>query len=429
MHALRAFLVSALALAPAISISAQEVLRTPTVQNLPPVQAAPPMPGVYTLEQISQLAMANSPVLRQARARVDQTEGLAVQAGLYPNPMQNSGNPNQLGGNGSLYSVGFQQEIVRANKLGLNQSAAMQNVRQANLEFIRQRFELLTDLRQQFFILLAAQQRVTTLTELRAIAEQSTSTSQKLLQGGQGSEPDVLLLRVELRRIEASLRSAEAATVAARRQLAALTGLVDLKIDRVLGDLMLPLPDFNDPQVRQQLLTTSSLVESARAEVARNQFLLQRAEVEVIPNLILNSGYQWQGNLPHSQALIGVYFNIPIWDRNQGNIRAAGANVRQANAQFNAVQNDLVRQLAEALGRYRAAQSVVALYETGILPDAKRTLKLVQQAYEAGQVEFLKILQTQRSLVEAQLDFITAEQERVTAAADIAGLLQLDQFP
>jgi cobalt-zinc-cadmium efflux system outer membrane protein len=305
----------------------------------------------------------------------------------------------------------------------------MQNVRQANLEFIRQRFELLTDLRQQFFILLAAQQRVTTLTELRAIAEQSTSTSQKLLQGGQGSEPDVLLLRVELRRIEASLRSAEAATVAARRQLAALTGLVDLKIDRVLGDLMLPLPDFNDPQVRQQLLTTSSLVESARAEVARNQFLLQRAEVEVIPNLILNSGYQWQGNLPHSQALIGVYFNIPIWDRNQGNIRAAGANVRQANAQFNAVQNDLVRQLAEALGRYRAAQSVVALYETGILPDAKRTLKLVQQAYEAGQVEFLKILQTQRSLVEAQLDFITAEQERVTAAADIAGLLQLDQFP
>ena len=35
-----------------------------------------------------------------------------MQAGLYPNPQQNSGNPNQLGGNNSLYSFGIQQEIA-----------------------------------------------------------------------------------------------------------------------------------------------------------------------------------------------------------------------------------------------------------------------------------------------------------------------------
>jgi cobalt-zinc-cadmium efflux system outer membrane protein len=123
-----------------------------------------------------------------------------------------------------------------------------------------------------------------------------------------------------------------------------------------------------------------------------------------------------------------VYFTIPVWDRNQGNIRAAGANVRQSVAQLSSVQNDLLRQLAEALARYQSAQITVETYETGILPDARRTLNLVQQGYAAQQLDFLRTLQTQRSLVEANLDYIGALQERLTAASTIAGLLQLSSF-
>ena len=103
--------------------------------------------------------------------------------------------------------------------------------------------------------------------------------------------------------------------------------------------------------------------------------------------------------------------------------------MRQASAQLQSVQNDLLRQLADALGRYRGAQITVETYEKGILPDAKRTLSLVQQGYQAGQFDFLRILQTQRSVVETNLDYITALQDRLTAAATIAGLLQLWKFP
>jgi cobalt-zinc-cadmium efflux system outer membrane protein len=366
---------------------------------------------------------------RQARARIEQQQGLAVQAGLYPNPQQNSGNPNQLGGANSLYSVGIQQEIVRAGKIPLNVAAAEQAVRQANLDLIRQQFDAVTAVRQQFFLLLAIQRRLATLQDLQKIAQQSLDITVKLRQAEQATETDMLLLQIELRRIEASLRSATFTTTAAAQQLAALIGLPDLKIERALGDLSVKLPDFNDPQVRSELLTRSTLIESARAESARNEFLLRRAEAEPTPNLILNSGYQWTVNQPHSQALIGTYFNIPIWDRNQGNIRAAGANVRQAMAQLNSVENDLLRQLADALGRYHAAQVTVSVYQQGILPDAQRTYELVQKGLEGGQFDLLRILQSQRSVIEANLDYISALQDRLSAAATIAGLLQLKQFP
>ncbi len=89
-----------------------------------------------------------------------------------------------------------------------------------------------------------------------------------------------------------------------------------------------------------------------------------------------------------------------------------GPTCGKRGSQLQAVQNDLLRQLADALGRYRAAQVTVETYEKGILPDAKRTLSLVQQGYQAGQFDFLRILQTQRSVVETNLDYITALQDR-----------------
>jgi cobalt-zinc-cadmium efflux system outer membrane protein len=397
-------------------------------ENLP---APTPIPAVkaMTLDRATGLALGNSPVLRQAVARVEQAQGTWVQVGLYPNPIQNSGNPHQLGGNNSLYSAGVSQEIVRGGKLQLNRAAAEQAVREANLDLIHTRFELLTAVRQQFFVILALQNRMATLQDLQQTAQQSVDTAEKLYRAQQGTTTDVKLLRIELRRIEVLLRSTEYNRAAANSQLSALLGLPNLPIEGVAGDLKLELPNYDDPTVRGELLARSSLMEAARTEILRTQFMLRRAEVEPTPNVILNGGYQWSVSQPHSQALVGLYFTIPIWDRNQGNIRAAQANVRQSVAQLSTVQNDLLRQLAEALGRYRSAQVTVELYEGGILRDAEESLESMRRLLKEGQLNRVQVLQTQRMVFEANLDYIAAQQERLAAGAAIAGLLQLDRFP
>ncbi len=62
----------------------------PMAMPVPP-EAAAPLPAVtgesgMTLERAVELALGNSPVIVQARAKIDQAQGLAIQAGLYPNP-------------------------------------------------------------------------------------------------------------------------------------------------------------------------------------------------------------------------------------------------------------------------------------------------------------------------------------------------------
>lgn len=398
-------------------------------------ESVPPSPdevslSKMTLEQCVSLALGNHPRLSEYDARVTEAEGTAVQAGLYPNPRIDSGNPQTIGGGRTgIYTIGVTQEVIRGGKLKLQRAAATEAASQARWDAVRRKFEVLTTVRQEFFSTLAAQRRVFLLQELLKLAKSSERTSMNLLKAEQVSETDVLLLRVERRKAETALQSAEIALVGQRRQLAASIGVREESLMEVEGNLKSSVTEFDDEEVLTQVLTTNPLVQSAAIDINRTIFLLRRAEVEPVPNLIVQGGTQYQESNATWQGLAGLYIYVPIWDKNTGNIIAAQASVRKSIANRQAVQQELTKDLAEAITRFRVAERAVKNYEEGILPDAMRTLELVQKAYERGQFEILRLLQTQRTVFEVNIDYVAALENRLNSAADIAGLLQLDEFP
>ncbi|HEY1785108.1 MAG TPA: TolC family protein [Pirellulales bacterium] len=393
-------------------------------------QEVVPLPGrVLTLEDATRLALANSPLLQRAEARVVQAEGRMIQAGLYPNPRYDGGNPHQLGGTQSLYNTGITQPVVTGGKLKLDVGIAQRALSQSRLRLMQQRFALLTEVRRQFFALLATQHRYETIENIQAIGKKSLDISEQLFAGEQGTETDVLLLRIQLRRIEVNAANIGTMLEANKRTLAATIGLPDMLIGQLSGDLTMPLPDFEDADAQTRLLQSNSALQAARTEIARNQVRLRRARVEWIPNVECQGGYQYTVAPDRNQAIIAAYFDVPLWNRNQGNILATSANLRGSEAESMAVANDLLRQLAGALGRYRASRRMVANLERSVLPDAQRSAQLVLNGYQGGEFELVKLLNAQRTLFETNLDYISAQQERLTAGADVAGLLQLEQFP
>lgn len=403
---------------------------TPVPQQV--VELPPPVgPAPLSLDDCVRLALTNSPRLTQARAAIDQAYGAMVQAGLYPNPRIDNGNPQFiLGGLNSVYNVGLTQPMVTAGKLRLSRRAEAEAMRQAELQYIRAQYDLLTDVRQQFFAILAAQDRIAILTQLVTILYQSEKTSADLLQAGRVSETDLLLTRVERQRSQANLLSNQQRIAGDRAQLAAAMGVPALPIDRVLGDLRLPIPALEQQHLGSVALAQNANVRSAEIDINRNRILLDRARAEPVPNIIWQGGYQ-RTLSPESpnQATIGIYADVPIWDRNQGRIRTAGANILGAQAELGNVRNEVLGAVADAQSRYRAAQQVVVNYEQGILPDARRGVELIQAGYERGLFDILRVLQAQRALVEANLDYISAQLDRLDAAAELAGLLQLETFP
>lgn len=393
--------------------------------------SVPPSPETsvgFDLDSLTAIAETTSPNLTQAAADVESARGRAHQAGLYPNPVANAG-AMQLGGRDSQYFGQLSQEIVTKHKLQLSEAAACREVFQAEFRYVRTRFDLLTATRQGYYTVLANQKRATILRQLVTIANKSRDAAERLAKAGEGTRSDSLLFDIELQKAEVALQNVDAVLAASLLQLSASLGNPELTIERVAGDLRVSLDDFAEQIVVDTYIPYNADMSVAEQEVVRNRLLLKRAQVEPFPNITVNAGYLRQLTQIENIAILNFSAPIPVWNKNEGNINAAVANVTKASANVATVRNTIAKQMADARGRYRAADQLVARYEEKIIPLSRDSVAVIQQAFEQGQFDFLRLLQAQRGLVEAQLGYITALEARWTAATELANLAQVESFP
>ncbi len=396
-------------------------------EQLAPSPAA--LAAGVTLDELTSLAHGLSPVLREAAAEVRATRGRAYQAGLHPNPSLFTASP-QWAGHSSQYTFFVGQEIVTGGKLRLNRQAVLREVRQAQSTYEQARFAMLTRVRSTFYRGLLAHARVDVLDDLVGLAEQSKHAADRLLAAGQTSRIDVLLLDVELEKRRVAHSSEQAVLTATLAELAAEVGDPELLLGRLLGDLS-DLPPPNDPETLQAaLVTQNSEIGAALAELSKNRVRLDRARAEPVPDLNLQGGYQYNVEGPRTdQGYAQLAIELPLWNRNQGGIREAQGQVAAARAKVGRVQNQLIARIAQALGKFNASTQIVNRYQEEILPNAAEALELTQNAYAQGEFDLAALLQAQRTLSEARLSYIDALAEAWQASVEIAGLVQMEEFP
>ena len=390
-----------------------------------------PNARVWTLEQLTQLAEQSSPAIAKARAEIQSARGAAVQAGLYPNPDFDTNNPEFIAGQFTNLNVGIIQEVVVKGKKRLDQSAAEQAAVQAELAYIKARFDTLTDIRTQFYSVLAAERRMALQWDLVQIAAATRRAAEQRVQALQGTETDVLLLTVELQRAEIAARNYQTVWEGSKRKLAATIGIPELPIAALQGDLFGPLPAFDEETLRQFILVENSEVQSARIDVNRNRLLLRRAEVEPYPNIVIGPTF-YSGIFPNRsppQFGFTVVFPIPTWDRNQGNIQARQGDVRVSTANVGVVQNNLLGETANTLAQHRAARQRAERIGREILPNTQKALHMTRSGYDNGLFDISTLLQAQRSLIETNKGLIDALESAWTTGANLAGVLQQQQFP
>ena len=122
-------------------------------------------------------------------------------------------------------------------------------------------------------------------------------------------------------------------------------------------------------------------------------------------------------------ANVQVGIPIPIFDRNQGNIRSAEAEWVAACNEVRRLELDLQDQLAVAYRRYANARQQADRYGQRMVPRAARSLKLVTDGYQTGQVQYLTLLTAQQTYLQVNLSYLDSLRELRTSAAIIDGQL------
>lgn len=408
--------------------SAQTLAEPNPLPPAPAAQSAAPSNGLSTLGSFEQLAVSSNPTLTELQARVDAANGRWVQVGLKPNPVagvsgQEIGNEGAAGQYGAF--VG--QEFVTANKLELNRNAASWNVKRAEQQLAAQRLRVLTDVRRSFYSVRVAQERVKIAEELQGIALQAVEKAKELVKV---QEPETVLTQAE---IEAELAgvlidNARIQREALWRALAAVVGQPDLPLQDVEAELTTSAPQVVWEQTLERIRRESPEVAAAAATVEQSRWALQRASVQATPNVTMQAGVFYDDSSNDPFATLQLSLPIPIYDRNQGGIAEAHANVLAAEQAVQRVELSLQQRLAAVYQQYGQARQQASRYEGTILKKAKRNLDLNRQSYEAGDSAYLAVLTAQRSYSQARLTWLNALEQLWSATVQIEGLLLRDSL-
>jgi cobalt-zinc-cadmium efflux system outer membrane protein len=281
--------------------------------------------------------------------------------------------------------------------------------------------------RKAYYSALVAQRRADLAAELSRVSGEAVNASKNLLEAQEIPQVGLLQTQVEQQNAAILVRAAQNEQLAAWRRLSAIIGS-DLSVQRLTGDVgKLPdLLDWDEQLVR--VTTTSPEVSAALAELSRAQMSLQRARVEPIPDVTTQFAVQFDNATEDAIAGVQIGVPLPLWNRNQGGIRQAEAEITQARRNADRVEQNLKQRLAAAFEEYSTARSQAEIYGTQILPKARETFELVQRAYGMGELGYLDLLTAQRTYSQTNLAYLDALGALWRSWADIDGLLLSDSL-
>jgi cobalt-zinc-cadmium efflux system outer membrane protein len=366
-------------------------------------------------KQFEELALANNPTLRQAAAVQQRSAGQARQAGLYPNPSFGYQGEQIRGGDfrGGEQGAFVQQTIPLGGKPGLRRNVFEQQRRADEIGTTEQRYRVLSEVGQSFYSALAALQTAKLRQQLLALALDAVQTAHQLSNVGQADTPDVLQAEVEAEQAQVDYIGAQRAYIREFRNLAAKAGRPDLPLAPLAGDFE-ALPALPDDIV-EQMLRDSPSVKRAQQETLRAEAEVRSARREAIPDLQLRGGLQHNfepidpppmGRAVGLQGFASIGASLPLFNRNQGNVQAATAEVERAQAEVARVQLSL-RQSAEPLVQaIFTEQQQAARYKEEMLPRATRAYQLYLAKYRQMGAAYPQVIVSQRTLFQLQAAYI-----------------------
>jgi cobalt-zinc-cadmium efflux system outer membrane protein len=375
------------------------------------------------LEDLERMALQNNPTIGQAEAAVRAAEGRRVQAGLMPNPII-----GYLGeelsarafDQKSEHYVFAEQEVPLGGKLKKSRDVFARERAQAQAEAAAQKQRVLNAVRTLYYEALGAQRLVEVRAELAKLAGEAVDVTGELFNTGAADRPDALAIQVEARRAGLDLIMAENERDQIWLQIGAVVGDPFLKPARLAGDLEQGLPALEQERLLAALLSVSPEVKRAQAGIERARASLARAKAEPTPNLFLRGGMGYSAELLETfppqppgrksgpEAFAEVGLRIPLFNRNQGAIAEASAELDFAEREARRVELMLRARTASAFRAYQNALSVATEYREQIVPRARQAYELYLASFRQMAAAYPQALIAQRTFFQTQAEYVRA---------------------
>lgn len=399
-----------------------------------------PTPAVrIDLEQAIRLALAHNHALLAQQTLIAQSRAQEITASLRPNPVFLVDglflpffSPSNLNGsvlnNISEFDAGVSYTIERGHKRQARVRAARDQTTVTTTQTSDAERMLTFNVAQQFVSVLLAKSTLQFAQQDLVSFQDTVNISAAQYKAGDISDGDFLKTKLQLLQFQTDVSSAQVTLVQALAGLRQLMGYdaVPANYD-VIGQLnYIPLQlNLMDLEAEALRLRPDLLASKQGVIAADSQYSLARANGK--RDLTLQANYTHVSEL-NSASLFGS-IEIPIFDRNQGEIARTHYAITQSQEAEQATQDQVLTDVKYAYASVKTDGQVVELYRSGYLNEAQQSRDISEYAYRRGAASLLDFLDAERSYRATELAYRQALAAYMTAVEQLKEALGTRVLP
>ena len=402
-------------------------------------EAAGQSTTLISLDQAIDLALAHNHSLKASRTLILQNQAQEITANLRPNPTLGVDtqfipffSPQDFSGTNlnqtQQFDIGISYLFERGRKRQHRLQAARDQTAVTRAQTTDAERTLAFNVGQQFVSVLLAESTLQFASEDLKDFQQTVDISQMQFKAGYIGEGDFLKIKLQLLQFQTDVSSARLAKVQALVGLRQFLGYDAVPADfDVIGDLA-----YQPVQAKLEDLQARALRERPdfrAAELgitaAQSQYLLAKANGKVD----VNGTYDFTHVSGENTASIFANFELPIFNRNQGEIARTNYALAQAKEQEQAASDTVLSDVANAYEAVRSNEEVVQLYTSGYLKQAQDSRDISEYAYKRGAASLLDFLDAERSYRSTQLAYRQALASYMTALEQLKEALGTRNLP
>jgi outer membrane protein, heavy metal efflux system len=376
------------------------------------------------------IALAYNQSLRAQRLNIDQNRAEEITAALKPNPTFTTlvdtiplFSPQMIRFNTQIYSESLAYTYERGGKREKRLSVAKDNTDVSAKNVTDNERQLRFQVVQAFISILLAKSVLQFAREDLANFSHQVDLNHDRLVAGDLSEGYYLKISLQKLQFQQDVSSAELSQVQARATLRQLLGYQSVADDfDVTGELAHKKQTVRLADLERQALASRPDLQAAQSGVKLASDTISLAFGNRAKDWTWASDYTYQSIGPNGTGnAIGfsLSFDVPVHDRNQGEIARSQAAMRQAIETQSSTEVGVRTDVVNAYYGLQTNEQIVSLYESGYLNQATQSRDITNYAYTRGAATVLDVLDAERSYRATQLGYRQAVAAYMTTAEQV----------
>lgn len=178
-----------------------------------------------------------------------------------------------------------------------------------------------------------------------------------------------------------------------------------------------PVPE----QISEAALAERPEVQAQQAEIESRRAAVELSKLGFRPGFEAMASYNSMWGMPEHRWMLGVGVSLPIWrDRVRAEVAQAEARLDASESELARLEDQVQEQIEIALAELERARHVMRLYEDRVLPAARDQVAAARAGFETSANTMLALIDAERSLRTAQLNYFQAIADAASWHAELA---------